>query len=102
MTEKMWRIIYKMLRFAGFAGCATTFLLLTALTGYYSANRPHVPQPEREWTVQLYWSVAPPSYGTVAENELLLTVFWSGIVFFLVIAIGEAIRIYKLGGWRKQ
>ena len=102
MTEQRWRIIYKIVRLAGAAGCVSTFLLLVVLTGYYSANRPHVPQPEHGWTVRLNWSVAPPSYGTVAENELLLKVFWSFLPFFLVIAIGEAIRIYKLGGWRKQ
>lgn len=102
MTEKRWSSICKILRLCGFTGCLAAGLLLMALVGYYSANRPHAPQSEHDWTVQLYWSVSPPSYGTAAENELLLRVFWSGFLFFLIIASGEAIRIYKLGGWRKQ
>jgi hypothetical protein len=67
-----------------------------ALIGYYSATRPHVSEPAREWTVRLYWSFSPPSYGTAAENTFLLSTHWWFLLFFLFIALGEAIRIYVL------
>ncbi len=102
MTKRSWRIIYRILRFTGFVGCLATGLLSMAFIGYYSENRPHVPQIEHNWTVRLYWSVSPPSYGTAAENHFLFSLFWTGFSFFVIIALGEAIRIHKLGGWRKQ
>jgi hypothetical protein len=83
-------------RFLGAAGCAATFVLLTTLTAYYSVSRPHVPQPDRQWTVPFYWSFSPPSYGTARETGFLISLHSWFFLFFLLIIVGEAIRIYKL------
>jgi hypothetical protein len=96
MTQEKWKVLYKTLRVIGFAGCALVFSILTALVSYYSVTRPHLPQPAKDWTVRLYWSVSPPSYGTFGENEFLFSLHRWFFVFFTVIALGEAVRIYKL------
>ncbi len=102
MTEKGWKKLSNTLRYIGFVWAGLIFVVLTALTGYYSATRPHVPQSAYHWTVQLHWSVSPPSYGTAAEDDLLITLFWCGFYSVVPISLAEAIRIYKLDGWRKQ
>ena len=96
LTENKWRLLAKALRFLGFAGCIAILVLLSSLVAYYSATRPHVPQPALGWTVRLYWSITPPSYGTAHENACLLLLFRLFIPFFAIIAFAEAIRIYKL------
>ena len=72
-----------------------TFLLLTSFTLYYSATRPHSPNPELGWTVELNWT-HPTSYGTPQDQSLLITIFWLGFMSVVPIALGEAIRIYVL------
>jgi len=100
LTEKHWGFLHKAFRYIGFAGCAIVSIWLTILIHYYSVNRPHVPQPGHEWTVRLEWSISPPSYGTADENARLISLFYWALGSFILIAIGEAIRIYKLKGYK--
>ena len=71
------------------------FLSLLCLAFYYSATRPHIPHPELGWTVGLSWT-HPTSYGTAKEQYLLISLHWCFLPFFLLIALGEVIRIYIL------
>jgi hypothetical protein len=71
-------------------------LSLLCLTFYYSATRPHSPHPDLGWTVALHWT-HPASYGTAQEESRLASLFWCFLPFGLLIAVGEAIRIYILG-----
>jgi hypothetical protein len=68
----------------------------SVLIAYYTVKRPHVPNPELGWTVRLYWSLSPPSYGTPREEALLLSLFQWFFPPFMVIAAGKAIEYYKL------
>jgi hypothetical protein len=90
-----WRFVAKFLRIIGVVCCVVFFISDFALLAYYSANRPHVPEPEHGWTVGLRWT-HPVSYGTEQDERrsqwLFELVFPSGGL----IALGEMIRIYKL------
>ncbi len=77
----------------GGAGFIVIFLSLAYLTGYYSAYRPHTPQTELGWNVHLTWT-HPASYGNAQEESLLISLHKSLFPFFLLIALGEIIRIY--------
>jgi hypothetical protein len=71
------------------------FISHFALLAYYSANRPHVPEPEHGWTVGLRWT-HPVSYGTEQDEKRSQ---WLFNLFFPsggLIALAELIRIYKL------
>jgi hypothetical protein len=96
ITDTKWRVLSKVLRVLGFGGCAVDFVLSMSLIAYYSVTRPHIPQTAGDWNVRLYWSFSPPSYGTANENAFLLSTHWLFFLFFVLIAVGEAIRIYKL------
>lgn len=92
-----WSLVRKILFYGGFVGCGVDFILSLGLIAYYSANRPHLPEPTRGWIVRLKWSLSPPSFGTVDDNALLLALFHWFFAFFMLIALAEVIRIYKLG-----
>ena len=98
ITENRWKSLSRILRYMGFSGCAIVFLTLHSLVIYYSATRPHRPQPDCGWIVPLYWSLSGTSYGTVNENSFLLWLHWWFFPFFMLIGISECIRIYKLKG----
>lgn len=100
LTEKHWKFLYKVFRYLGCVGTIVIGVVSTALIGYYSANRPHVPQPDHKWTVPFNWSFNCPSYGTAQENARLISLFWWGISFGIFFAIAEAIRIYKIKGYK--
>jgi hypothetical protein len=100
ITEKHWRFLWKTLRLVGLVGCLVIFVLWLTLIAYYSMTRPHVPQSANDWTVRLYWSFSPPSYGTVHENARLISLHWWFFSFFVLIAASQAIRVYKLRGSR--
>jgi hypothetical protein len=76
-------------------GCVVTFLWLTLLISYYTAKRPHAPQPERGWTVGLEWT-HPVSYGTTQEESRILWLHLAFLPFFGLVALAEIIKIYKL------
>lgn len=82
----------------GAAGFLVLFAYSMFLIIYYQAKRPHAPQPERGWTVGLTWT-HPVSYGTPQEENRLLWLHWWSIVPFSLIALGEAIKIYKLNDY---
>jgi len=93
-----WRVLSRILKVMGAAGFLATFALLLFLTGYYSAKRPHSPQPELGWTVPLTWT-HPTSYGTAREEGRLDWLHWWGLPCFGLIALGEAIKIYILNDY---
>ena len=102
-AARQWRICARLLKIIGTLGCFVTFGLSFFLIAYYSAKRPHDPQPERGWTVGLSWT-HPTSYGTAEdEGRLQWLSFWF-IPSFGLIALGEATKAYKLNdysGYRK-
>jgi hypothetical protein len=95
LSETHWRFLHKFLRYLGGAGCMAMFLSLLCLAFYYSTTRPHSPQAELGWTVGLSWT-HPTSYGTAQEESRLISLHWWFLPSFLLIALGEAIRIYIL------
>lgn len=94
-TAQKWRTLSRVLKFIGAVGFAATFTCFIFFTNYYSAKRPHTPQPERGWTVGLTWT-HPPSYGTAQEENRQQWLLWWAFPLFGLLALGEAIKIYKL------
>jgi hypothetical protein len=94
-TAKRWRVLARVLKIVGAVGFVAVFVYSMALISYYSAKRPHVPQPERGWTVGLTWT-HPASYGTRQEESRLQWLAWWSVPLFGLMALGEAIKIYKL------
>lgn len=94
-TAKKWRVLSRVLKVIGVVGCVVTFGYLMFQITYYSATRPRAPQAERGWTVGLTWT-HPPSYGTAQEENHLFWLHWWFFPSFGLIALGEAIKIYKL------
>ena len=90
-----WKLLSRALKIIGAAGCIVTFALSIGLAQYYSAKRPHTPQPKLGWTVGLTWT-HPPSYGNHGEEDRLHWVFDCFFPFFGVILLSEGIKIYKL------
>lgn len=95
LNNETWRLIAKSLVIAGFVCCLAFFLAEAALIAYYSANRPDVPRQERGWTVDLSWT-HPMRYGTGQDEGSLQLLFDLGFYSFGLIAVGEAVKIYKL------
>ena len=95
MSNKGWILFSKILRYAGFTACALCFLGTNALAQYANFTRPHSPDTTKGWTVVIPWSYG--AYGTRHEQERVMLFFNSFFFGFGVIALGEAIRIYKLG-----
>jgi hypothetical protein len=91
-NEKIWRFIAKALRFIGGGGCLVVLISFMSLIAYYSITRPHVPQHNYNWTVQLRWSFNYPSYGTAGENAFLIHLQSSFFIFFVLLLISEFIR----------
>ena len=96
MTRDQWRMLANTLLFLGGASAFAFFVALQALIVYYTMKRPHVPAPEVGWTVRLYWSWTPPSYGTAQEDARLRSVSTWFFPAFAVAAAGKAIQYYKL------
>src|SRR5712692_5610569 len=94
-TAKKWQVLSRVVRTVGALSFVLSFVYSMVLISYYSAKRPHGPQPERGWTVGLSWT-HPLSYGTAQEENRLQWLFWWSLGSFCLIAVGEAIRIYKL------
>ena len=94
-TAHRWGLLSKVLKTIGGVSCVLIFTCLLGVIVVYSSSRPHTPQPERGWTVGLTWT-HPTSYGTAQEERLLLWLHWWFFPAFGLIALGEAIKIYKL------
>jgi hypothetical protein len=94
-TSHRWSVLSRLFKAIGAIGCVGVFLWLAFLIGYYTARRPHVPQPEQGWTVGLTWT-HPTSYGSAQEESRMI--WWHGafLAFFGLAAVGEMINIYKL------
>jgi 4-hydroxybenzoate polyprenyltransferase len=97
-TAKRWRFLSRVLKLIGALSFILSFMYSMVLISYYSTKRPHVPQPERGWTVGLIWT-HPPSYGTAQEENRLQWLHWWLLPSFCLIALGEAVKIYKLGDY---
>jgi hypothetical protein len=59
---------------------------------YYIWARPVGAQAGLGWTVHLGWG----RYGSTREAVILSSLMWCAFIGFGIIAIGSAIRIYKL------
>jgi hypothetical protein len=94
-TAQRWRVLARTTKIIGAMGFVVISLWLMLLISYYTAKRPHAPQPERGWTVGLEWT-HPVSYGTKQEESRILWLHWSVLPFFGLVALGEIIKIYKL------
>lgn len=95
-NEESWRFIAKALRLIGGVGGLVDWFFYLLLIAYYSLTRPHVPQPDRNWTVQFRWSFSHPSYGTASENAFLMCLFFSFFIFLIIFLTSELIKS-KLG-----
>jgi hypothetical protein len=100
LSNDNWRFVAKLLRIIGVICCIVFTISHFAVLAFYSANRPHLPEPEHGWTVGLSWT-HPVSYGTQQDERrsqwLFELVFPSGGL----IALGEMIRIYKLDDYSR-
>ena len=76
---------------------ATAFVCLFCgyliLFCYYIWDRPVGAQQGLGWTIHLGWG----RYGSVREAANLSLLLWWAFIAFGIIAIGNAIRVYKLG-----
>jgi hypothetical protein len=80
--------------------CALCFLGTNSFAQYANFTRPHSPDATKGWTVVIPWSHG--AYGTRDEQERVMLFFNSFFFGFGVIALGEAIKIYKLGEYPKR
>ena len=85
-----------MLRFVGFGSFIVLFITPLILLAYYEVSRPHVPMPDRGWTVRLDGNLAVPTYGTATELNRMEWMHWWMFPAFLLVAAGYTIRTYKL------
>jgi|SRR5579863_3216806 hypothetical protein len=95
VSRNQWRILARLLQVIGATGCIFSVICGQVLTSYYSTKRPHTPEAERGWTISIEWT-HPPSYGTPQEANHVLWLFRLFFPCFGMIALGEAIKIYKL------
>ena len=77
----------------GATAFAWLFTGLLVLFFYYVWDRPLGAQPNLEWTVHLGWG----RYGSAREAANLSSLMWRGFIAFGVVAVGQGIRVYKLG-----
>jgi len=80
--------------------CAISFFGTFGLSGYANFTRPHRADPTKDWIAVIPWSYG--AYGTRQEQERVMRFFNSFGYGFCVIALGEAIRIYKLREYPNQ
>ena len=97
-SANRWRLVARALKAIGTIGFILSFACWLLLTSYYSAKRPHAPQTERGWTIVIEWT-HPPSYGTAREASRVQRLFLLFIPFFGLMALGEAIKTYKLNDY---
>jgi hypothetical protein len=96
MTRKQWTLMANVLRYVGCGLFLIQFISLLLLDVYYSAKRPHTPQPEFGWTVELRGVKPAPTYGTPQDQARMDQLFFFMIAALIPIAAGECIFIYKL------
>jgi hypothetical protein len=100
MSKKGWILLAKILVNAGsmaFLGC---FVGLSGLTQYANFARPHAADPTRGWISTIPWSSG--AYGTPQERDRVYWFFNGGFYSFILIAAGEAVRIYKFNDYPNQ
>jgi hypothetical protein len=88
-----WRRLARVCETIGIVAFACFFFARLGLFFYYIRDRPLESRPSLGWTEPLGWG----RYGSTREAANLWSLFlWNGIAFG-VIAVGQGIRIYKLG-----
>jgi hypothetical protein len=97
-AAERWRMCARVSTAMGTLGCIVMAGSLLFLIAYYSANRPHNPQPHRGWTVALSWT-HPTSYGTAREQDRLWWLHFLFIPSFVLVLLGPAIKAYKLNDY---
>jgi hypothetical protein len=88
-----WSILAKVCETVGFIAFLSLFTAWLVLFFYYGWDRPVGPRPDSGWTEHLGWG----RYGSRREAGHLFWLLWYAIAAFGVIAVGKAVRIYKLG-----
>lgn len=94
-SDKTWKPLARALLIVGLAGLAVVPVMFTFLMIYYSAVRPHSPQPSVGWTARLQHTAG--AYGTESENARLVGLFFGTQPIATLAALGGAITTYKLG-----
>ena len=88
-----WRRLARACERIGATAFACLFTWQLILFFYYIWDRPLEPQPSLGRTVLLGWG----RYGSLREAANLSRLMWWGFIAFGVVAVGQGIRIYKLG-----
>ena len=102
LSADRWRRLAKACEAIGMTAFICLFGGRLILFFYYIWDRPVGAQPGLGWTVHLGWG----RYGSIGEAANLSWLMLWVFIAFGIIAIGSAIRIYKLGenvfGKRKE
>jgi len=102
LSTDSWRRLARACERIGVIAFACLFTGQLILFYYYACDRPVGAQPSLGWTVHL----GAGRYGSVREAANLSLLMWWGFIAFGVVAVGQGIRIYKLGenvfGGRKR
>jgi hypothetical protein len=93
LSADRWRRLAKACEAIGMTAFVCLFGGRLILFFYYVWDRPVGAQPSAGWTEHLGWG----RYGSIREATNLSWLFLSAALAFGIIAIGSAIRIYKLG-----
>ena len=93
LSTDSWRRLARACQRIGVIAFACLFIGQLVLFFYYVWDRPLGAQPSLGWTVYLGWG----RYGSVREAANLSLLMWLGFIAFGVVAVGQGIRIYKLG-----
>src|SRR5262245_60748924 len=108
MSKQRWIILSKILRIGGVVAILICSIVFYVLIGRASMARPHYPDPARGWIAAIPWTHGPcktpekadcSAYGTPEERDRVLFWFTFDFYSFGLIAVGEAINIYKLGNY---
>ena len=94
MSIKRWILLSKGLKIAGLVAFLGCFIVSLTLAQYANFTRPHSPDTGKLWTERIPWSYG--AYGTPEESSRLRWLFTCGFYCFGLIAVGEAINLYKL------
>ena len=93
LSTDSWRRLARACERVGATASACLFTGQLILFFYYIWDRPLGAQPSLAWTVHLGWG----RYGSVREAANLSSLMWWGFITLGIIAVGQGIRIYKLG-----
>jgi len=93
LSTEGWRRMARACQNIGVTAFVCLFIGQLILFFYYVWDRPLGPQASLGWTVHLGWG----RYGSLREAASISRLMWWGFIAFGVVAVGQGIRIYKLG-----